>query len=166
MSQGRKKESVVGERSAARISRDFDFPRATVFSMFVDPRKAAKWWGPEESVNLAFELDPRPGGAMRIDDRHPDGTIYRTTGTIEELVVPELLVYRSATTRRDEPAHWEALQTVTFEELGPRRTRVTALVSVLAVGSWPGGADSLKQAFKGGWGESFDRLQRALLYSK
>jgi uncharacterized protein YndB with AHSA1/START domain len=151
-----------GERSGVKISRDFDFPRATVFNMFTDSRKAAKWWGPKESVSLVFEVDPRPGGAMRIDDRHPDGTVFQTTGTILELVVPELFVYRSSTKRGDEPARFEALQTVTFEELSPKRTRVTALVKVLSLGSWPGDVDSLEEGFEGGWAESFQRLHEVL----
>src|SRR5262245_28304644 len=101
--------------------------------MFTDAEKAAKWWGPEGRVSLAFELDPRPGGAMRIADRDPDGTIFRTTGAILDLIVPERLVYKSSTTIGDGTAPFEALQTVIFEELGPGRTRVTAIVEVRAV---------------------------------
>ena len=130
--------------------------------MFTDSKKAAKWWGPEGWVNLAFELDPRPGGAMRIEDRDPDGTVFRTTGKILELIVPERLVYKSSTTIGNRAAPFEAVQTVTFEEIGPGRTRVTAIVDVRAVGSWSGDILSLAEGFKGGWGESFDRLQREL----
>ena len=162
MSQTWKKESTVEERNAAKISRDFDFPRGTVFNMFTDSKKAAKWWGPEGNVTLVFELDPRPGGAIKIIDRNPNGITYRTSGTITEIVPPRLLVLRTATISGEETAPWEALQTVTFEELGPKRTRVTATVNVLATGCWKGDADSLKEGFKGGWGETFDRLQREL----
>jgi uncharacterized protein YndB with AHSA1/START domain len=154
--------SLGGRRTAARISRDFDFPRDSVFSMFTDSKKAARWWGPEGNVTLAFEISPTPGGALRIDDRNPNGRIYRTTGTVAKITVPELLVLRTSTTGGDGMAPWEALQSVTFEELGPKRTRVTVLVSVLTTGSWPGDIGSLENGFKGGWGETLDRLQKAL----
>jgi uncharacterized protein YndB with AHSA1/START domain len=151
-----------GGRSAVRISREFDFARESVFNMFTDPKKAAKFWGPEGAVNIAFELDPRPGGVIRIDDRDSEGIVHRTSGNVVEIVVPELLVFRSVTQPPEGRAPWEALQTMTFEDLGPMRTRVTVLVKVLEAGSFPGGVGSLEEGFQGGWGETFDRLQRAL----
>ena len=153
--------SASGE-TVITVTRIFDFPRESVFSMFIEPKKAAKWWGPEGNVTLEFELDPRPGGSMKIVDRLPDGDVFRTSGTVTEIVVPELLAFRSSTVSGADAAPWEAHQTVTFEALGPRKTRVTALVKVFAVGAWRGDLSSLANGFKGGWGESFDRLRRAL----
>jgi uncharacterized protein YndB with AHSA1/START domain len=155
------KESTDGERSAVRISREFAFPRETVFEMLTDAKKAAKVWGPEGAVKLVFELDPRPGGTITIHDQY-EGKTARTTGTITEFVVPELLAFRSTTTPEEGATPWEAMQTVTFEELAPRRTRVTVLVRILATGSFPGGVESLEEGFQGGWGETFDMLQRQL----
>lgn len=153
---------MAKEANSVEISRDFDAPRETVFKMFTDSRKATKWWGPEGYDKLVFELDPNPGGAIRIDDRSPEGVINRTSGTIVDIIAPELLVFRTSTIGGDGAAPWEALQSVTFEELGPKRTRVTVIVSVSAFGSWEGDVDSLKQGFKGGWTESFDMLEREL----
>jgi uncharacterized protein YndB with AHSA1/START domain len=164
MNQQLRKETTDGGRSAVKISRDFDFPRESVFNMFTDSKKAAKFWGPEGAVNLLFEIDPRPGGAIRIHDRH-GGVIYRTSGTVTEIIVPELLAFRSATVPGEGTAPWEALQTVTFEELDPQRTRVTALVKVLATGSYSGDVESLEAGFQGGWGESLERLQRELRWA-
>jgi uncharacterized protein YndB with AHSA1/START domain len=62
MNQKWGKESPNGERSAVQVSRDFDFPRESVFNLLTDPKKGAVSWSPEEAVNLVFELDPRPGG--------------------------------------------------------------------------------------------------------
>ena len=157
-----RKESTDGSRNGVTISRDVDFPRASVFGMFTDARKAEKFWGPEGAETLLFELDPRPGGALRIHDRHSDGETMETTGTFLEFVPPARLVFRSTTMPRGGTAPFEAVQTLTFDELGPRRTRVTAHVKVLATGSWPGDATSLEEGFQGGWGQTFDRLQRAL----
>jgi uncharacterized protein YndB with AHSA1/START domain len=161
MNQNRRKGSPDGERSAVTISREFDFPRETVFNMFIDPQKAVKFWGPDGAVKLVFELDPRPGGAIRIHD-HYEGKTARTSGTVTEIVAPELLAFRSATTPEEGTAPWEALQTLTFEALGPKRTRVTIRVKILAMGSWPGDVGSLEGGFRGGWGETLDMLQREL----
>jgi uncharacterized protein YndB with AHSA1/START domain len=154
-------ESTDGERSAVKISRDFDFPRESVFNMFTDEKKAAKFWGPEGSVKLVFEFDPRPGGAIRIHD-HYKGKTAKTSGTVTQIVAPELLVFRSTTTPPEGTAPWEALQSVTFEALSPTKTRVTVRVKILATGSFPGGVESLEEGYQGGWGETFDKLQREL----
>jgi uncharacterized protein YndB with AHSA1/START domain len=162
MNQESERRSMNGEREAAKVSRDFDFPRELVFNMLTDPKKGAVSWSPEEAVNLVFELDPRPGGAIRIHDRDGEGNVAKTTGTVVEIVVPELLVVKTATTLPTGSAPWEALQTLSFEELGPRKTRVTVLVKVLASGSFPGGVESLEEGFQGGWGQVLEKLQRAL----
>jgi len=153
--------STDGERSAVKISRDYDFPLKSVFDMFTDAKKCAKFWGPKGAEKLVFELDPRPGGAIVIVDRW-DGKTAKTTGTITEIVTPKLLAFRSATTPEGGTSPWEALQTLTFEELSPKKTRVTVSVKVLATGSFPGGAESLEEGYQGGWGETFDMLQMEL----
>ena len=157
-----KSEATDGERNAVEVSRDYDFPRKLVFDMFTDPKKAAKFWGPEGAVKLVFEFDAKPGGAIRIHDRNSEGNVTKTSGTVTELVTPELLVFRSTTIFREGAAPFEALQTLKFEELGPKRTRVTARVKILALGAFPADVESLEGGFMGGWGETLDMLQREL----
>jgi uncharacterized protein YndB with AHSA1/START domain len=159
MNQKLRSESADGEPGGVKISRDFDFPRELVFRMLTDATKAAKVWGPEGAEKLVFELDPRPGGAILIVDRW-EGKTAKTSGRITEFVVPEILAFRSTTTPPEGTAPWEALQTVTFEELSPKRTRVRVSVKILATGSFPGGVESLEAGFQGGWGETLDMLQR------
>jgi len=91
-----------------------------------------------------------------------DGKTAKTTGTITEIVTPKILAFRSATTPEGGTSPWEALQTLTFEELSPKKTRVTVSVKILATGSFPGGAESLEEGYQGGWGETFDMLQMEL----
>jgi uncharacterized protein YndB with AHSA1/START domain len=162
MNQKLATEASDGERNGVKISRDFDFPRESVFNMFIDPKQAAKFWGPEEAINVLFEIEPKRGGTIRIHDRNSEGKTFETTGTILDIVVPERLTFRGATGPSEGAAPWEALQTMTFEALTPRRTRVTVLVKILAAGSFPGGVESLEEGYQGGWGETFDRLQRTL----
>lgn len=162
MSDTREKGPVAGEPNVVTVSREFDFPRASVFTLLTDPKKGAVSWSPEDAVNVLFELEPRPGGAIRIHDRDSEGNVHKTSGTVVDIVVPELLVVRTATAPANGAAPWEALQTVRFEELGPRRTRVTVRVKVLATGSFPGDAAALEAGFQGGWGEVLEKLRKAL----
>lgn len=163
MNQKRKSDGSTAGRDAVTLTRDYDFPRESVFKMLTDSKTASRFYSPEGSEKLLFEWDSRPGGRIRIHDRHPDdGVVYKTSGTILELVAPELLVFRSATTSGEGAAPFEALQTVKFEELTPKRTRVTVLVKVLTAGSFPGGVGPLEQGYLGGWGQTLDMLQRGL----
>ena len=49
---------------------------------------------------------------------------------------------------------------MTFEELGPKRTRVTVITAIVAGPQEE--RESLKEGFRNGWGQSFEKLQRAL----
>ena len=120
----------------------------------------AKWWGPEGCVVVHSEVDPRPGGTMRVDQRFLDGEIRRMTAIFEKVVRPELLVFKNTSSGEAGFSSWESRNTVTFEELGPRRTRVTAITAIVAAPQEE--RESLKEAYRAGWGESLDKLQRAL----
>jgi uncharacterized protein YndB with AHSA1/START domain len=151
---------TASEQGAVKVTRVFDFPRESVFRMWMDPRKLAEWWGPEGCVVVLSEVDPRPGGAIRVDQRFPDGDMRRMTAIFEKVIPPELLVFRNASPGEAGFSSWESRHTVTFEELGPRRTRVTAITAIVAGPQEE--RESLKEAHRVGWGESFDKLQRAL----
>ena len=156
------KEASDGARHAVEVSREYDFPRQSVFHMMTDAKTAPKFFSPEGAVKLLFEWDPRPGGSVRIHDRHDDGTMTKTSGTITEFVVPELFTFRSRTEFGESKAPFEALQSVRFEELGPRKTRVTVMVKVIELGGFPGAVEDLEGGFMGGWGQTLDMLERAL----
>src|SRR5882762_715575 len=63
---------------------------------WTDPKQVAEWWGPHRFTNPVCDLDVRPGGAIRIHMRGPDGTVYPMTGVYQEVVEPERLVFTSA----------------------------------------------------------------------
>jgi len=158
-----KEERADVERNAVTVTREYDFPQEAVFRMLTDRTTASKFFSPEGAEKLLFEWDPRPGGSLRIHDRHPDnGVVFETSGTIVDFVPPKVLSFRSRTTPGDGSAPFEALQTVRFEPLGPRRTRVIVQVKVLSVGSFSGGVGALEAGFVGGWGQTLDMVQREL----
>ena len=52
----------------------------------------AQWWGPQGFSNPVCEMDVRPGGALRIVMRAPDGAEYPMSGVFREVIKPERLV--------------------------------------------------------------------------
>ncbi len=102
------------------ITRTFDSPRELVFKAWTDPKHVTQWWGPHGFTNPVCELDVRPGGAIRIHMRGPDGTVYPMTGTFHEVVEPERLVFAI----RDRPTDRYELVTVLLTDLGDGRTEM------------------------------------------
>jgi uncharacterized protein YndB with AHSA1/START domain len=68
--------------------------------MWTDPHHVAQWWGPHGFTNPVCEMDVRPGGALRIVMRAPDGTDYPMTETFREIAAPERLVAMVAAATR------------------------------------------------------------------
>jgi uncharacterized protein YndB with AHSA1/START domain len=136
------------------VTRIVDAPREVVFRAWTDPEQLKHWWGPKGFTNPVCEIDPRPGGAIRIDMRAPDGVVYPMTGVYVEVVEPERLVFTSMALDKDGHAMFENLNTVIFAEHGGR-TKLTVHVKV---------AKSTAQAaphlagMEEGWKMTLDRL--------
>ncbi len=102
--------------------REFDAPRELVFAAWTDAKHLAQWWGPNGFTTTShFEF--RPGGVWRFVMHGPDGRDYQNRVTFEEIVPPERIVYRHGGGEDVEPVQFR--QTVMFEDLGGRRTRIT-----------------------------------------
>lgn len=143
-----------GERSVV-ITRVLDAPRDLVRKAWTDPKQMAQWWGPKGFTNPVCELDMRVGGAIRIDMRAPDGTVYPMTGTFREIVKPEQLVFMAEARDHDGNVLLESLTTVTFEEQGGK-TRL--IVHAHAFGLAPI-APQMLAGMQAGWTQSIDRLE-------
>ena len=141
------------------ITRTFDAPRALVFQAWIDPVQLAKWWGPKGFTNPVCEVDARPGGAIRIHMRAPDGTVYPMTGTFREIVEPERLVFVSQA-HEDESGNavFEVLNTVTFIE---RAGKTTLPLTARPFNVKPG-AEPYLSGMEQGWGQSLDRFGQYL----
>jgi uncharacterized protein YndB with AHSA1/START domain len=151
-----KHSRTVRELTSARI---IDAPRALVFEAWTDPRLLALWWGPNDFTNPVVELDVRPGGAIRVDMRGPDGTIYPMRGFYREVVAPERLVFTStAFEDMNGDPMIEDLNTVTFAPQG-ERTKLTWYEVVTKV--TPAATGAL-EGMKEGTRQSLDRLVKLL----
>ena len=66
------------------VTRVFAAPRALVFSMWIDAKHLAAWWGPHGWDNPECEVDPRPGGKILIHMRAPDGGVHPMGGVYDK----------------------------------------------------------------------------------
>jgi uncharacterized protein YndB with AHSA1/START domain len=135
-------------------TRVFDVPREVVFRAWTDPERLKRWWGPKGFTNPVCEVDARPGGAIRIHMRAPDGVVYPMTGVFREIVEPEKLVFVSSALDGDGEPLFEILNAVTFAEEG-RKTRLTLHARVSKVM-----AEAARHlaGMEEGWALSLDRL--------
>lgn len=136
------------------LTRVFDAPRELVWKVWTDPVHIAQWWGPQGFTNPRCEWNARPGGSIHIDMRAPDGVIYPMSGTFQELVEPERIVFLSSALDDQGNSMFDILNTVTFADHGGK-TELTLQARVLTTTA------RAPQHLKGmemGWNQSLDRL--------
>jgi uncharacterized protein YndB with AHSA1/START domain len=135
------------------MTRIFDAPRELVWKATTEAKHFAQWWGPHGFTNLACEMDARPGGRWRVEQRAPDGATYTFHGEFLEVSPPERLVQTQVF--MDYPPLYV---TSTLEDLGGR-TRLTAIVDVR---DFEGREVLLGQGMEKGAAEAHDRLDELL----
>ena len=136
------------------MTRVFDAPRELVFKAWTDTKHVAQWWGPKRFTNPVCEMDVRPGGAIRIHMRAPDGVVYPMTGVFQEIVVPERLVFVSSALDDKGNSMFDVLSIVTFADQGAK----TALTLQLRVIKATAVAPQYLKGMEMGWTQSLDRL--------
>jgi uncharacterized protein YndB with AHSA1/START domain len=137
--------AVPPEHRELTLVRSYDAPRILVFKAFTDPVHLARWWGPHGFTTPVCEFDARPGGALRIHMRAPDGRVYVTQGKVREIVIPERLVFAIAMREDDGSIRFENLTTVIFVERAGK-TELTAAAAANLGG------------MRTGWSQSLERL--------
>jgi uncharacterized protein YndB with AHSA1/START domain len=143
-----------------KITRVFDAPRELVFKAWTDVEHLKRWWGPRDFTNPVCEIDVRRGGAIRIDMRSPDGTVYPMTGVFQEVIAPERLVFKSMAMDGAGARLFEILNTVLFgDEHG--KTRLTIEARVLKTTA---DAGQYLDGMNEGWNQSLDRLAEVLTH--
>lgn len=106
-----------------RMVRDFDATPDRVFKAFADPELFARWVGPDGVGIEVHRWDARTGGNYRYSAGSGE-QVASFYGSFHELRPGERIVQTQ--TYEDIP-DGVALETITFEDLGGGRTRVTSL---------------------------------------
>jgi uncharacterized protein YndB with AHSA1/START domain len=86
-----------------------------LFAAWTEPEQLKKWWGPHPVTCAGAEIDLRAGGAYRIANRLPDGTLLWIFGEFEVVDPPFRLVY---TWRIDPNSRASERVSVQFEPRG------------------------------------------------
>jgi uncharacterized protein YndB with AHSA1/START domain len=151
-----KNESILDRTAPDEvvINRSFDAPRELVFKAWTDPALLAEWWGPGGFTSIVTAWDARPEGAIRVDMRGPDGTVYPMGGTVREVSPPGKFVFMSGPLDGKGGFLFEILNTVTFEAEGAA-TRLTLVARVITKKQ---GVDHYLKGMRAGWTQSLERL--------
>lgn len=129
------------ERVVLRMSRVIKAAREDVFKAWTQPAMLACWWG-----NAGAKVDLKPGGAYRIEMKHPDGKISAAVGRYVEIDPPVRLVF---TFNWEGDAGAETVAHVEFKDVsGATEIVLTQDVTENA------------NACAAGWGGTFDRLEQ------
>ena len=150
---------MANEEQELVLTRVFDAPRERVFKVWTDPKHVAQWWGPHGFTNPVCELDARPGGAIRIHMRGPNGIVYPMTGVYQEVVEPERLVFVSSALDADGNPMFDILTTVTFSEQNGK-TKQTLRARVIKKTAQ---AAPYLAGMEQGWTQSLERLNAYLV---
>ncbi|HLK19126.1 MAG TPA: SRPBCC domain-containing protein [Bryobacteraceae bacterium] len=145
------------------LTRLIDAPRELVFRAWTEPEQMKHWWGPNGFTTVRCELEPRAGGALRIDMRGPDGTLYPHSGTVREFVRPERLVLFMNVQDGEGNIIFEGVTTVTLvEEAGKTRLTLHSRIENASVefGAMHGAG------MENGWNQALDHLEKQLSESK
>ena len=106
--------------NAIVATHEFDAPRDLVWRAWSDPKHLAQWWGPNGCTTTTSVFDMREGGVWLVM-HEPDGRDYQNRVTFDVIEKPSRLLYHHGDDK--EPAQFRT--TVTFEDLGGNRTRLT-----------------------------------------
>ena len=135
-----------------RIARDFAATPGQLFRAHTDPALFARWVGPDALTTRIEHWDARSGGSWRYTARLGD-TEYAFHGCFHE-VRPDRIV--QTFTYEGEP-DGVALETLWFEDLGGRRSR---LRSQSLVDSFEGRDSWLASGMETGLNDGYAKLQR------
>jgi len=151
----------TGSETELLISRLLPAPRELVFRAWTDPIHLGRWWGHRNFTTTVLELDLRVGGALRLEMRAPDGTVYGCHGTYREIVPPKRLVL----TGPPECDHAcgagippRSTVIITFEERGSE-TLLSLLTRFASLEDLQAAAAS---GYELGWTETFAHLDELL----
>lgn len=137
------------------LTRVLDAPRQIVWKAWTEADRFARWFGPHGFTCPVCEVDARPGGAVRVVMRSPDGVDYPGGGVFDEFVEPERLVFISTADGADGTPMLVVRNTVTFDEQPGNQTLLTLRAHVITATAEA--ADALA-GMEEGWNQTLERL--------
>ena len=149
--------TMANEEQELVLTRVFDAPRGLVLKAWTDPKRVAQWWRPRGFTNPVCELDVRPGGAIRIHMRGPDGTVYPMTGVSGGCRARADRLHQPALDAEGN-ALFELLTTVTFAEQAGKTKQILRARVIKRTGQ----AAQYLKGMEAGWTQSLEHLAESL----
>ncbi len=113
---------VTPSEREIRIDRIFNAPRERVWKALTDPALVSQWWG--RGNRLVIErMELQRGGHWRFVEHGPEG-VHGFEGRYREVTPPERVVQ---TFEWDGMPGHVAVETMTLEDLGDGRTKLTTI---------------------------------------
>ena len=137
-----------------RLTRDFDAPRALVFSMWARPEHMNRWSVPNGFTIPEAQMDFRPNGLWFCHMCAPDGTDHKVQGTYREIVTGERIVMTHAWLDEMGVPGPETMVTVTFADRGGGTRIVLHQTGFASAAS--------RDGHQAGWSECLDKLRDML----
>jgi uncharacterized protein YndB with AHSA1/START domain len=137
------------------LTRTYDAPLKMVWDAWVDPKQAAKWWGPRGFTITTHSKDLKPGGHWSYTMHGPDGVDYENTAIYHEVEKYSRLVYDHGG-QADRPPMFKV--TVNFSE----NANKTKIEMTMAFATPELAAESKKFIKKAGGEGTWDRLAEYL----
>ena len=153
--------SQQGSETRVQIRRIFSAPCAKVFDAWTRREQLEKWMCRDspQSATRYWNFDIREGGGFHLENRLPDGTVYKGWIGYRELKSPTKLVLDwnwerfDPEGKRDDGPH-ETLVTVELRDLGDS-TEVVLTHELLPT-------KEVSEGVRKGWNGCFDMLERCL----
>jgi uncharacterized protein YndB with AHSA1/START domain len=136
------------------LTRVFEAPRERVFACWTHAEHLQHWFGPKGFTIHSCETDPRPGGALKLCMRAPDGEEHWVRGRFRQMDFPSRLII-DCTLHDDKGV--EQLQEVIQVSFTESAGRTTVALNAIASGPSDEAAAILKGMDKG-WAQTVDRL--------
>jgi uncharacterized protein YndB with AHSA1/START domain len=136
------------------LTRVFEAPRERVFACWTHAEHLQHWFGPKGFTIHSCETDPRPGGALKLCMRAPDGEEHWVRGRFRQMDFPSRLII-DCTLHDDKGV--EQLQEVIQVSFTESAGRTTVALNAIASGPSDEAAAMLKGMDKG-WAQTVDRL--------
>ena len=136
------------------LTRVIHAPRTLVWEAWTDLAQLQQWWGPKHFTNPRCEAEFSVGGAIHIDMRAPDGTIYPMGGEFEEIDPPKRLVFLASALDADGDPIFTNRSTVVFREV-EGGTEIALHVRIVDATST---AWQYLKGMREGWSSSLDKL--------
>jgi uncharacterized protein YndB with AHSA1/START domain len=150
----------------------FDAPREKVWRCFTEPERMKEWFGPKGSTVVESNMDFRVGGTYHGALRAGDGPVMWAKFVYRDIVPPQQLVWvhsfsdaAGGLTRHPLSSTWplQLVTTVTFEDLGAAKTKVTLRWSPLdATSEEQKTFEAAHDSCRTGWSGSFEQLKAYL----